>query len=146
MIKNYDKLFVFLQETLQLMQSSAPNVDREILEKIASFCYAIQSSETPLTQSLPDFPSDSLKYVAQIVGNNPDLSIFKAIYRLYPFNAFPSNESTNSINTLLKELDIHYSPQEKVVTCKVSKSDNDASQNECLGEFYFPFILLFRSP
>lgn len=138
MIKNYDKLHLIplLQEALQQLENNAPNVDKNILEKIASFCYAIQSSETPLTQSLPDFPSDSLKYIAQIIDNNPNLSILKAIYRLYPFNTFLSNESTSSIYTLFKELNIpirDYATQEKVANVTKSKNDDNPSLNEYIG-------------
>lgn len=94
-----------------MLQSLAPHADIEKLQKITSFAYAIQSSSmdtktSTLTQSLPDFPCDSLKLLAKIVEANPLTTPFKSIYRLYPFDSFLPNDSHESLQTLFDALQI----------------------------------------
>lgn len=116
------------------MNDNAPNASSEALEKIASFGYAIQSSDTPLAQNLPDFPCDNLKLIARTVESNPKISIFKSIYRLYPYNTFLPKESHGSVSALLSSLNIapHRFDEQKIVSIKPVAAK---SENKCDGNF-----------
>lgn len=89
------------------LQRVAPTVDSGKLKKITSFGYAIQSSEeTPLVNILPDFPLENLQLIAKISEANPFATPYQLINRLYPFNSFLSNESRESVMSLLDTLEI----------------------------------------
>lgn len=94
------------------MHNNAPQAAIDILEKIASFGYAIQSSSsastaattTQLAQALPDFPCDNLKLIAKMIESNPTMSATNAIHRLYPYETFLPNG--NHLATLFDALKI----------------------------------------
>lgn len=89
------------------LQTIAANADLDTLQQVTSFGYAIHSSsETSVTQSLPDFPCDNLKLVARIIEANPSVSAFKLIHRLYPFDIFLPRDCHSSLITLFNALDI----------------------------------------
>lgn len=99
------------------LKATAPAANDDILEKITSFGYAIQSSaETPITKILPDFPCDNLKLIAQISGANPSAAPFQLLYRLYPFDSFLAKDCHGSLMSLFDTL--------KITTEKSENSSN----------------------
>lgn len=117
------------------MEVLAPNVRRDICEKIVSFCCSI-TAETANAQNLPDFPSESIAYVAQMLNTNPKMSIFKAIQCLYPFNAFQSKEISSSLKTLFKELGIPTTTttqSNQNISAEVAKINTGTQHNEFIG-------------
>lgn len=95
------------QETLNDLTEIALNANSDVLQKITSFGYAIQSSaETPITNNLPDFPCDNLKLIAQISSANPSASPFELLYRLYPFDSFIPKESHGGLMSLFDAFNI----------------------------------------
>lgn len=121
------------------MQNNAPQASIDMLEKIASFGYAIQSStlastastSTQLVQALPDFPCDNLKLIAKMIESNPTMSATNAIHRLYPHKIFPPNDSLRSLTTLFDSLKIsqsndHYNRQQ-IAGIELLKSSSLAS-------------------
>lgn len=99
------------------LRATAPAANADILEKITSFGYAIQSSaETPITKILPDFPCDNLKLIAQISGANPSAAPFQLLYRLYPFDSFLAKDCHGSLMSLFDAL--------KITTDKSENSNN----------------------
>lgn len=98
------------------MHTNAPQAAIDVLEKIASFGYAVQSSSSAstaatsnqLAQVLPDFPCDNLKLIAKMIESNPTMSATNAIHRLYPHKSFLSNGSSHrSVATLFDTLQIN---------------------------------------
>lgn len=99
------------------MHNNAPQAAIDVLEKIASFGYAIQSSSlastaaalTQLATALPDFPCDNLKLIAKIIESNPTMSATDAIHRLYPHRTFQSSHGSHgSLATLFDALKISH--------------------------------------
>lgn len=96
------------------LEQLVPHANKETLEKITSFAYAIQSSdETSITKMLPDFPCDSLKLIARISEVNPSSTPFELLYRLYPFESFLPKDCHGSLAALFEALNI---PTGKVET------------------------------
>lgn len=73
----------------------------------------MHSYDSPHTQDLPDFPAESLPTIAQILGNNPDIPVYDAIYQIYPYNQLLSAESRSGIHTLFQSLNISLPTEEK---------------------------------
>lgn len=84
-----------------------PGAEYNILKKITSFGYAIQSSEEmPFTKTLPDFPCDNLKLIARISEANPSATPYQLIHRLYPFDIFSPKDLHGSLMSLFDALEI----------------------------------------
>lgn len=83
-----------------------PTINADDLQKITSFSMAMHSYDTPYTQDLPDFPTESLATIAQIIDNNPDIAVHDAIYQIYPYNQLLSADSRSGIQTLFESLKI----------------------------------------
>lgn len=83
-----------------------PNANADDLKKIASFSSALHSSDTPYAQNLPDFPTGSLKNVARILQNNPNVSVYDAIYQIYPYSSLLTPQSISGLSTLFDALKI----------------------------------------
>lgn len=95
-------------ENLQVECSSAP---QEKLKGILSFGFGISSSDS--TVSFPDFPLDNFVEVGKLLVNNPHLSEYELINRLYPINTVLSDTQKSSVRTLLESLKIEI-PQKSV--------------------------------
>lgn len=96
----------FFQELLKDLIIQVPNANADDLEKIASFSSALHSSDTPYAQDLPDFPADSLKNIACILQNNPNVPVYDAIYQIYPYNSLLTPQSISGLKTLFDALKI----------------------------------------
>lgn len=83
-----------------------PNINAEDLQKIVSFNLAIHSSDTPYAQDLPDFPTDSLRNIACVLQNNPNVPVHDAIYQIYPYSSLLSPQSISGLNALFDALKI----------------------------------------
>lgn len=97
------------------MHNNAPQAAIDVLEKIASFGYAIQST-TPSTtatpsnqiaQALPDFPCDNLESIAKMIESNPTMSLLNAIHRLYPHRIFLPTGNRSHMKTLFDALKLN---------------------------------------
>lgn len=97
------------------MHNNAPQAAIDVLEKIASFGYAIQST-TPTTtatpsnqmvQALPDFPCDNLESIAKMIESNPTMSPLNAIHRLYPHRIFLPTGNQSHMKTLFDALKLN---------------------------------------
>lgn len=111
------------------MKSLAPNAPPTVLEKMASFGYAIKEAddESSLVANLPDFPCDNLNLIAKGVEANPLIAISDSVDRLYPYRLFLPKDSHKSLASLCESLNIPPSDhrrQSRIVS--VDKFGNDA--------------------
>ncbi|KAJ6647144.1 von Willebrand factor A domain-containing protein 8 [Pseudolycoriella hygida] len=114
-------------ELLQGVISNAPKAALNELEQIVSFGCAILSPES----QYPDFPVDSLNNIARIIDNNPDIPVHDAIYRLYPYRTFLTNDGIQGIHTLLQTLKIPMPPEEGI-SHKIMDIQPSAELNKCV--------------
>lgn len=129
--------FIFFQELLQGVIDNAPKAALKDLEQIVSFGCAVLSPES----SYPDFPVDSLNNIARIINNNPNIPIHNAIYRLYPYRTFLTNDGIQGIYTLLKTLNIPL-PAEEGVSHQIIDIQPSIVSNNCVGGLNFQFFFL----
>ncbi|XP_055616057.1 von Willebrand factor A domain-containing protein 8 [Toxorhynchites rutilus septentrionalis] len=87
-----------LTEVKQLAGNKSPDV----LTKLTSFGFSVLSSAS----TLPDFPVDNLRYVGMLIDNNPHLSEFSLLNRLYPFPVFLEKEGVSLTMSLMESLKI----------------------------------------
>lgn len=120
------------QELLSELRDIAPNASEDNLTKIVSFSSAMHSTDIPYTQSLPDFPTDSLKNIAQIIQNNPNMPIYDAVHQIYPYSSLLSAHSTTGIETLFQSLKIPLPQQQhsrKSISNTIEKVERNTSDD-----------------
>lgn len=147
---NFRMIFIFfltfisfanIQETLNEMHHNAPQAAVDVLEKIASFGYAIESSSLALTaaastqlgQALFDFPCHNLKSIAKMIESNPAMCAATAIQRLYPHRVFPTSSSHSAVTTLadaLKITDEHNKRQRIIGVERLQSSVTETATSE----------------
>lgn len=93
-------------EHLSTLQESAPGANTEKLEQLLSAAYALISPELQQVK-LPDFPIDNLHVAAAILEKNPNISVSKLIYLLYPYNSFLTKEHIKHVEGVLHNLKIN---------------------------------------
>lgn len=120
--------YFLFQELLQGVLDVAPRASLKDLEQIVSFGCAILSPDS----SYPDFPVDSLKNIARIINNNPNIPVHNAIYRLYPYRTFLTNDGIQGIYTLLQTLNIPL-PSEEGVSHQIIDIQPSDGLNKCVG-------------
>lgn len=116
---------------LRELQESAPTASIHDLKQIVSFCYSILTSQS----ALPDFPAGSLKYLAKLIENNPEMPVFNALYRIYPYKLFLPSDSYQAILTLFSSLDISVPPSNGVISQKIIDIQSIDEFNS-KGKFY----------
>lgn len=91
----------------------------------------MHSTDTPYTQNLPDFPTDSLKNIAQIIQNNPNMPIYDAVHQIYPYNSLLSPHSVTGIESLFQSLKIPLPKEHRGPTFSntIDKVERDSSDN-----------------
>lgn len=99
-----DVTSITYQEWYEELRSLAPTANSEKLQKILSCAFALLSKES-LALGLPDFPLDNLPLGCLILEQNPHLTPYEIIYRLYPYRSF-LKEGIENLEKLLMELDI----------------------------------------
>ncbi|XP_074033568.1 von Willebrand factor A domain-containing protein c12.2 isoform X2 [Leptinotarsa decemlineata] len=97
------------KEWYQELRNLAPSASPDKLEKIIACAFALLSKES-LSIGLPDFPLDNLPLAALILEQNPHLTPYEIIYRLYPYKIFLKDGVTN-LEDLLNKLEV--SPQQQ---------------------------------
>lgn len=112
---------------LMLKEQCSSSVPEKSLEKILSFGFAILSPESS-SSGLPDFPIDSIFNLGQIYENNPNMSEFELINRLYPLNSLLLKEQTKAVETLFEKLKIQI--PRKISKQKIVSVENLAGKNE----------------
>jgi von Willebrand factor A domain-containing protein 8 len=95
-------------EMTNQMKEAAPNAPEKGLRKLLSFGFAVASSDS--SASLPDFPIDNVIEAGRILSNNPSMSEFELIQRLYPTEVILTNSQKSSIKTLMESLKIQSKP------------------------------------
>ncbi|KFB42502.1 AGAP000545-PA-like protein [Anopheles sinensis] len=91
----------------------------EVLTKLVSFGFGIQSASSPL----PDFPIDNLRYVGLLLRNNGTLGEAELLGRLYPYRAFLEKEGISLVHSLMESLAIDREavvPQREIQSVGVS--------------------------
>lgn len=116
----------------------APRVALKDLEQIVSFGCAVLSPES----SYPDFPVDSLHNIARILNNNPNMPVHNAIYRLYPYRTFLTNDGIQGIYTLMQTLNIPL-PTIEGVNHQIIDIQPSVESNKCVGGLNFTFFFFF---
>ncbi|XP_030379165.1 von Willebrand factor A domain-containing protein 8 [Scaptodrosophila lebanonensis] len=91
-------------ELLLQLQRQAPQAPLEALKGLLSFALTVQTTDATL--NLPDFPLDSLRLGAQMLQNNPSLSVHDVISRLYPYESMLKHEQKQRIKELFKSLKV----------------------------------------
>lgn len=92
------------QEWYKELQQIAPSASKDKLEKILSCAFALLSKESS-TLGLPDFPVDNLPLAALILEQNPHLTPYEIIYRLYPYKTF-LKDGVQNLEDLLSKLEV----------------------------------------
>lgn len=86
------------------MQELAPTAPEEKLRSILNAAYALLSKES-VSLGLPDFPVDNLYLAAIMLEQNPKLSVFNILYRLYPYKIF-LKDAVEQIESLLSSIQV----------------------------------------
>ena len=97
-------------EILNSLRFECPKAPEKSLQKILSFGFGIASSDSVST--LPEFPLDNFVEAGKILENNPQMSPYEVIKRLYPLNSILTEAQRNSVDTLLKSLSIEVPSKE----------------------------------
>lgn len=110
-------------EVLRELHDVAPNLEASELQKLVSFGMAVLASDS--TSSLPDFPIDNLRSVAQMMDSNPAITVHEALLHLYPYKTLLPRESQDQITTLFDSLKIPITPHRPIKSIEVTKTDSD---------------------
>lgn len=119
------KLNGLLQDLLNELRAIAANAPQEKLELLLSAAYALLSKES-IALGLPDFPVDNLPLAALMLEQNPELSVFNVLYRLYPYQIFVKDGVTQ-LNSLLTSIKVHPEENNDAAYGVVSKLINKLS-------------------
>ncbi|CAH0553600.1 unnamed protein product [Brassicogethes aeneus] len=92
------------QEWYKHLQQIAPNAPGDKLDRILSCAFALLTKES-LALGLPDFPIYNLEIAAKILEQNPSLTPYEIIYRLYPYKTF-MKDGVNHLENLLQKFDV----------------------------------------
>ncbi|KAG8240059.1 hypothetical protein J437_LFUL019626 [Ladona fulva] len=87
------------------MREKHPNLDERKLSTLLSAAYAFLSPES-VALSLPDFPADNLPVAANLLETFPAMSVYEALYRLYPYKCFLNQDGQKSVEEILKTFEI----------------------------------------
>jgi MoxR-like ATPase len=98
-------------EISEALTNECPNAPADKLKNILSFGFGITSSDSSTT--LPDFPLDNFVEAGKILSNNPEMSDYELITRLYPVNSILTDTQKNSVTALLETLKINVSKPSK---------------------------------
>uniref|UniRef100_V5I964 von Willebrand factor A domain-containing protein 8 n=1 Tax=Anoplophora glabripennis TaxID=217634 RepID=V5I964_ANOGL len=121
------------QEWYKQLNHTAPSVPQDKLEKILSSAFALLSKESA-SLGLPDFPLDNLTLAALIWEQNPYLTPYEVIYRLYPYKTFLKDDHTN-VESLLSKFDV-FPPEEGAPSNVTSQFQDMLNTNKHKMEDY----------
>ncbi|CAH1987082.1 unnamed protein product [Acanthoscelides obtectus] len=108
------------RELYQDLCSLAPTAPRDTLEQIISSAFALTSKESS-SLGYPDFPLDNLPVAALILEQNPRLTAYEVLYRLYPYKIFLKDGIPN-LETMLQKFNVHPAENDKCsITEKISE-------------------------
>lgn len=93
-----------LQDLLRELKELAPNAPDDKLRLILNAAFALLSKES-VSLGLPDFPVDSLPLAAIMLEQNPKLSVYNILYRLYPYKVF-LKDSVSQLESMLSTIKI----------------------------------------
>lgn len=93
-----------LQDLLRELKELAPTAPEDKLRLILNAAFALLSKES-VSLGLPDFPVDSLSLAAIMLEQNPKLSVFNLLYRLYPYKIF-LKDGVSQLESLLSSIKI----------------------------------------
>lgn len=108
-----------LQDLLNELKAIAPTTPQEKLELLLSAAYALLSKES-IALGLPDFPVDSLPLAALMLEQNPKLTVFNVLYRLYPYQVF-LKDGVTQLESLLTSINVYPEEQKDATYGIVSK-------------------------
>ncbi|XP_055526444.1 von Willebrand factor A domain-containing protein 8 [Wyeomyia smithii] len=89
-------------DILSEVKTLAGQKSPEVLTKLTSFGFSVLSSAS----TLPDFPIDNLRYAGMLINNNPLLSEYSLLSRLYPYPVFLEKEGVGLAKSLMESLKI----------------------------------------
>ncbi|KAL7030964.1 hypothetical protein ACKWTF_006849 [Chironomus riparius] len=92
-------------EVVSDVLNECPNVPVDNLKKVVSFGFGLLSSDSS-TMSFPDFPLDNFIEAGKVLSNNPNISEYELINRLYPIETILSPAQKASVKTLMESLKI----------------------------------------
>jgi MoxR-like ATPase len=87
------------QECHRELRRLAPEAPLEKVEKVLSCAFAISTNESA-NLGFPDFPKDNLPHAAKLLEQNPQLSPYEVLVKLYPYKLF-LKEQTSHLEALL---------------------------------------------
>lgn len=91
-------------EIVEMLKVECPQAPQEKLKKVISFGFGITSSDSAAT--FPDFPLDNFIEAGTLLVNNPQLSEYELINRLYPIGMMLSDSQKSSVKALMDSLKI----------------------------------------
>nr|CAI5818607.1 unnamed protein product [Callosobruchus analis] len=122
----------------------APSAPRDTLEQILSLAFTLTSKESS-SLGYPDFPLDNLPVAALILEQNPRLTAYDILYRLYPYKTFLKDGLPN-LEAMLQKFNVCPPDNNKYsITEKISeflKSTTEKPNNICYVETSYQNQLL----
>nr|CAI5818605.1 unnamed protein product [Callosobruchus analis] len=132
------------KELYQELCILAPSAPRDTLEQILSLAFTLTSKESS-SLGYPDFPLDNLPVAALILEQNPRLTAYDILYRLYPYKTFLKDGLPN-LEAMLQKFNVCPPDNNKYsITEKISeflKSTTEKPNNICYVETSYQNQLL----
>ncbi|CAH1119198.1 unnamed protein product [Phaedon cochleariae] len=120
------------QEWRAELNELAPSAPKDKLETILSCAFALLSKES-LALGLPDFPLENLKLAALILEQNPHLTAYEILYRLYPYKLF-MKDGTKNLEDLLSKFNVA-PPQTPENSMNVNHKSNNSFENDANSSY-----------
>lgn len=116
------------QDTLTMLTTQFPNINRDSLTRLVSCSYALSSEESK-NVSLPDFPIDNLHKAAKILAECPQFPLSRLLSSLYPYRSFVSKESSSLVESTMSSLGVSPSDTESMDTSQALPPNPNPAQS-----------------
>ena len=95
-------------QQLEAMVRLGSEVDRETLASILSFSHTLVTEESA-SLGLLDFPVENLPHLVGMLNKIPDLDVYEAVTRLYPYKLFLPQDGQRSVEDTMQTFNIRAS-------------------------------------
>jgi len=92
-------------QQLEVITEAAPNVDRDLLARLLSFCHTLLTEESA-GLGLPDFPMENLHKGVAVLNSVPELEAANVVNGLYPYKLFLPSEGRKSVEDTMETFQI----------------------------------------
>ena len=92
-------------EQLKLLQTLGDRLPDESVNQLLSFAHTLVTDESH-NLGLLDFPIENLPAVVKMLNNAPNVPLYDAVNRLYPYKTFLPNEGSLSVEGTLQTFQV----------------------------------------